>query len=303
MVGSLLGLDAEMFVISLLDEIDAGKIRLPSFPDVAVRVQQVLDDPKAGPGKIARVVAADAALAARILRLSNSAYLNPSGVPIQDVQVAVTRMGQQLVRCAAVSFALQQMKFSSSDPELKTTLRSLWQDGTLVAAIAFVLARATRAASEDVALLTGLLHNIGDLYLAVRTAGDEANEATRDPEWPQVVQLWRPLIAQAILKQWKFSPAIVAAVASQHAPANGQGSGAPPTTADSKAAAAASVGLTDVLVAAVALIPCVFERERLGAQVATVPAFARLGLDPAGCERLFGASAQQIRFLSAALSS
>ena len=99
-------LDADLFVSRLLDEIDAGKILLPSFPDVALRVQRALDDPRGDPAKTARVVGADAALAARILRLSNSASLNPLGVPVQDVRVAVTRMGHQLVRCAAVSFAL-----------------------------------------------------------------------------------------------------------------------------------------------------------------------------------------------------
>lgn len=295
-------LDADLFVIGLLDEIDAGKVRLPSFPDAVVRVQRVLDDPKAGPVKIARVVGADAAFAARILRLSNSASLNPSGVPIQDVRVAVTRMGHQMVRCAAVSFALQQMNLGRNEPALTTSLRPLWQDGTLVAAIASVLARATRAANADEALLTGLMHNIGDLYLAVRTAGGGGNETTRDPEWPQVVRLWRPRIGHAILKQWKFPPNIVAAVGRQNAETNLQAARDSGETADLAAAAAPSDGLTDVLAAAVALIPCVFARERLGEQVAAVPAFARLGLDPPACDRLFAASAEEIRFLSAALS-
>ena len=148
-------LDTDLFVSGLLKEIDAGKIRLPSFPEVALRVQRALDDPKAAPAKIAQVVGADAALAARILRLSNSAFLNPSGVPVQDLRIAVTRMGYQLVRCATVSFGLQQMNLAGRDPSLKTKLRPLWQDGTLVAAIASVLARVTQAANADEALLTG----------------------------------------------------------------------------------------------------------------------------------------------------
>jgi HD-like signal output (HDOD) protein len=279
--------DPDLFVSGLLGEIDGGEVRLPSFPDVSVRVQRVLDDPKAAPAKIARVVGADAALAARVLRLANSSFLNPSGTPIKDLPVAVTRLGHQLVRCTALSFALQQMDLGTTEAGLKSRLRSLWQEGTLVASIAYVLARATRAANADEALLTGLLHNIGDLYLAVKAAGAGG---TPDPIWAEVVRRWRPRIARAILKQWSFPPAIVAAVAAQNAT---QPASAADTPAD---------GLTDVLAAAIALLPAVFDRDRLAERVASVPAFARFGIDGPACDQFLVASAEQIRSLRAALS-
>ena len=104
------------------------------------------------------------------------------------------------------------------------------------------------------------------------------------------------------MKQWKFPPAIVTAVAKQNTEAKAPSVARPNGAADPKAAAASGEGMIDVLAAAVALVPCVFERERLAEQVTTVPAFARLGLDTAACDRLFAASGDQIRALSAALS-
>jgi len=51
---------------------------------------------------------------------------------------------------------------------LRRSCHELWRKGTLVASIAYVLARETRAANPDEALVAGLMHNIGELYIAVR---------------------------------------------------------------------------------------------------------------------------------------
>lgn len=278
--------DPGIFVRKLARELVGGDIRLPSFPDIAIRVQQVLEDPKAPPARIALVVGSDAALAVRILRLANSAFLNPSATPIKDLQLALTRMGHQLVRCTALSFALQQMQFSSSDAELRRQLQELWRDGALVAAIAHVLARATHAANPDEALLTGLMHNIGRLYITM-AAPRRGRALAKGGAWAEVVREWHPRIASLILTHWEFPAAIVAAVGDQ----NSWG-----RETESNAC------LTDILIAATALAPCAFQRELLAGTVAAVPTFQRLRLGAADCQRLLADSARQIKSLRAALS-
>jgi HD-like signal output (HDOD) protein len=276
--------DALGFLHKLADEIAAGEIRLPTFPDFATRVQKVLDDPRAAPVNIANVIAADAALAARILRLANSSFMNPSGRQISDLKRAVTQLGFQLVRCTAVSFALGQMELDGGKPELRPQLKELWRRGMLVASIAYVLARQTRAAGPDEALVTGLMHNIGRLYL-VRSQPEEG--VARDA-WADVVHEWHPRIARAILKHWGFAPAIVAAVGAQ-------------TSWDRETQSGDA--LTDILVVATALVPCVFFRKHLDDTVTAVPPFRRLGFDDtARCERLMADSAEQIRALQVTLA-
>jgi len=270
----------------LASEVAAGDVRLPSLPGIAVRVQQVLEDPRAARTQIAQVIGADAALAARILRLANSAFLNPSSQQITDLKQAVTRLGHQLVRCTAVSFSLQQMELGTGEAEFRPHIRELWRKGTLVASIAYVLARETRAAKPDEALMTGLMHNIGHLYITVNTplraSGGGASKA-----WEQVVEEWHPRIASSILKHWKFPAAIVAAVADQNLDRTTDGDD----------------GLTDVLIAAKALESCVFHRELLNDTVTAGPPFQRLGLGAAQCKDLLGAAADQIKALRAALTS
>lgn len=274
------------FLKELSAELASGDIRLPSFPDVAQRVQRALEDPRATPDQVARVIGIDAALAVRILRLSNSAFLKPSGKPVTELQQAVHRLGHQLIRCTAVSFALQQMSAGPSVTALRPQLHELWRKGTLVASIAYVLARETRAANPDEALVAGLMHNIGSLYITVRAhqhgaAMDADDAATR------VLHNGHPRIAGAILGNWKFAPSIVSAVSNQNAsslPASGAGP------------------LTDVLIAAISLVPCVFYRGLLDETVTAVPAFQRLALDTADCKRLLATTAEQIKALHGALA-
>jgi len=277
-------LDAVIRKLSL--EVATGSVRLPSLPDIAVRVQQVLEDPKAARTRVAQVIGADAALAVRILRLANSAFLNPGSQPIIDLQQAVTRLGTQLVRCTALSFSLQQMEFGAGEAKLKPYIRQLWRKGALVASIAYVLARETRAAKPDEALMTGLMHNIGELYITVTP-----HQVTCDGEgnaWEQLVAEWHPRIAGSILKHWKFPQAIITAVVEQNAEDSEIGG-------DGR--------LTDVLIAAIALGSCVIRSEPLDDTVTAGPSFQRLKLGTGDCKRLLAAAAVQIKALRAALTS
>jgi hypothetical protein len=101
------------------------------------------------------------------------------------------------------------------------------------------------------------------------------------------VNEWHPQIAVLILKHWKFPPATIAAVGNQNL-GSGQRQG--------------EEGLTDILKAATALQPCVFDRTLLSDVVCCTPAFQRLKLNAEDCTRILAASAEQIRSLRAGLS-
>jgi HD-like signal output (HDOD) protein len=271
----------------LARELDSGEVRLPSFPDIAQRVQKVLEDERATPAHIGRVLGADAALAARVLRIANSSVFNPAGKTITDLPAAVSRLGHELVRCAAMSFALRQMKLVDADSALRPQLQELWRKSALVAALGYVVARETRAASADEALVAGLMHNFGRLYLLLRAKAllTEVGEADL---WDQVVHDWHPRIGSAILAHWKFPEHVVRAVADQNAwdrPSGGGGA------------------LTDVLIVATSLVPCVYDRELLEDTVSSVAPVARLGLSAADCTRLLTAAAAQITGLRDALAA
>ncbi len=75
------------FVSDLAKELSAGRVELPSFPEAAARVQQVLSDDSVTSERIARVISADAGLAARVLTMANSTLLHRGGTPVTDLKI------------------------------------------------------------------------------------------------------------------------------------------------------------------------------------------------------------------------
>src|ERR1700761_5125653 len=91
------------FVQFLAQELSSGKVELPSFPDVAVKVRKVLSDNDVNMEMVLRVVGSEPTLAARLLQIANSAALN-NGNPVRDLRNAVQRMGLNMVRSASIAF-------------------------------------------------------------------------------------------------------------------------------------------------------------------------------------------------------
>jgi len=90
---------------------------------------------------VARVIGSEPALAARLMRISNSASLNRSGRAVADLRTAINRIGYNMVRSAAMAFAMAQIRNANKLAGLEQYLNDLWQRSTMVAAFAFVLAR------------------------------------------------------------------------------------------------------------------------------------------------------------------
>ena len=89
-----------------------GNVDRPSFPEIAVRVRKVLSDPKSSLDQVVRVVGSEPALAARLLRISNSASLNRGGRTVTELRTAINRLGYNMVRSASMSFAMAQIRKS-----------------------------------------------------------------------------------------------------------------------------------------------------------------------------------------------
>src|ERR1700761_4292641 len=77
------------FVQALASELSGGKIELPGFPHIVMRVQKVLGDDSADANRIVRVLGSEPVLASQIVRMANSAALNPGGAVVADLRAAV----------------------------------------------------------------------------------------------------------------------------------------------------------------------------------------------------------------------
>jgi HD-like signal output (HDOD) protein len=274
------------FVQALAREMSSGKIEIPCFPDVALRIRQVLADDNCNSGQVAKVVGAEPGMSAKLLQMANSAALNPGGNPITDLKSAIARIGFSNVRTASLAYAMQQLRKAEELAPIRQPLNELWERCVKVAAMAYVAARRWTRVSPDKALLAGLMHGVGHVYILARSA--QHPELFSDPgAYQQIVDDWHAAIAKAVLESWEMSADIVAAVEQFEQP-------------DRESDDAAD--LTDVLSIAARLVnlqgadPAVLE-----AQLAGSFASIRMGLTPQSCQKVLEETADELASLHAAL--
>ncbi len=204
------------FVQELAASLSAGPIRLPSFPDVALRVQQVLADDSVSTEMVVRVVGAEPMLAARVVSLANSAAMNPSSTQVADLRTAVSRMGFDSLRAAAVSFAMAQLNSRHEYANIEEQLTRNWLDSVTFASTACVVARRSGRMSADTALFAALVAGVGKVYILTRASHHP--ELFADPgAYQAIVQEWHINIARALLESWHVADDVIEAVqAYQH---------------------------------------------------------------------------------------
>jgi HD-like signal output (HDOD) protein len=273
------------FVRTLAAELSGGNLDLPSFPEIAVRVRRVLSDPNSSVEQVVRVVGSEPALAARLLRISNSASLNRSGRAVTDLRTAINRIGYNMVRSAAISFSMAQIRKSNKLAGLEHHLNDLWQRSTVVAAFAYVLARNCTKVNPDEAMLTGMMHGIGKLYVLTRVI-DHPELFASHTMLNQIISEWHTSIGKAILENWNFSEAMAQAVGDQ---------------ADFSRIEDGPPDLTDVVAVAILMASHDGDSPVLQAALSDLGAAKRLGLDETKTQAVMLESAAEVSALSQAL--
>ncbi len=275
------------FVQALAAELSSGKVDLPSFPDIVPRVRQALADEGATPQKIVRVVSSEPALAARLLQMANSAALNFSGKAVTDLRTAIARLGFNLVRTAAIAFAMSQLKKADALKGLEKPLDVLWRRSAAVAAMSHVLAKRLSRINPDTALLAGLLHGIGELYILTR-AKQHPQLFADESAYQAIVRDWHTSIAKALLENWDMAEEIVRAVSEFES-----------VERDDRG----PVDLTDVLSVAYLIVSYQDHPEEIELNMQGVPACRRMQLDRAAYEKLIAESADEIAAMRQALGN
>ena len=186
----------------LAGEVARGDIELPGFPPVAMRVQALLNDDKADVHDIAQVASMDPAFVMLVLRIANSAAFNTAGQQVKDLRAAVQRIGTRMVRAAALALVVQSLRSNDELREMRDRLGGVWRRGINVGSVAKAIAWRTASAEPDSALLTGLLHVIGRLYVLARMRGmPHLLEQEGLPE--KLLERWSDPVADVLLLKWE----------------------------------------------------------------------------------------------------
>ncbi len=192
------------FLQELAADLNSRDIQLPSFPDVVVNIRTALEDPSCTAENLADVVRTDAVLVSRLLMSANSAFHNRAGIEIVDLNLAISRLGFEVVRNTAISLAVEQIFSSSDHAEFKELIGSIWNTSLSLASMSFVIARNSGTVNPDNAFLSGLLHEIGKLYLLTKAKQFPALMGDED-SLNKILHDWYASVGKSIVQSWGFS--------------------------------------------------------------------------------------------------
>jgi diguanylate cyclase (GGDEF)-like protein len=137
--------------------------RLPSPSATALKVLKLADQKEVSVVEIADAIAADPAIAARLLKYANSPLVAPREA-ITTIQRAVVILGIRAVKVTALGFSLVKRQDFSRCPHFNFDL--FWAHATATATAARGIISIFSPGLQDEAFVAGLLARIGKLALA-----------------------------------------------------------------------------------------------------------------------------------------
>ncbi len=139
-----------------------NKLRLPSLPDVALKLKEAMKN-DIGARQAADIIQLDPPIVAKLIQVANSP-LYATDQPVNNCHEAVVRIGLDATRNLVMGISLKQL-FSCTDPALMKGMQSLWKNSLYVSSLSFVLAQECSNINPEDALLGGLVADIGAIPL------------------------------------------------------------------------------------------------------------------------------------------
>lgn len=151
----------------LIDEI----AELAPLPAAYVRVRELIQDPESDAADLARLIANDPALTARLLRLANSAYIGLIST-IDTIPRAIHVLGMNAVH----DLALASSAITAFDSCVDATfdIYRFWRRSIYCAIVAQLIAQDLKQGDPSRLFVSGLLHEVGHLILAAQRRTQQA---------------------------------------------------------------------------------------------------------------------------------
>ncbi|MBK8801990.1 MAG: HDOD domain-containing protein [Fibrobacteres bacterium] len=182
---------------------------MPAFRRTATDIRQAASNPETGSEALGKLILTDPALTARVLRIANTVFYNPSGRPIQTVSRGIVVLGVDTICTICVSLAL-----------IESLLGGRRQDRVMVdlgrsihaALVARTFAQALRESQAEEVFIGALLYRVGNLVFWCFSedegaALDSALRPGSDGAATEKALLGFSLrqLTQALVEEWKLS--------------------------------------------------------------------------------------------------
>lgn len=201
-------------------EVIQGAAALPAFPRVVNDILQTLEDDGATLTALSRLVETDPVITARIISVANSAAMGGRRASeLRNVHMAISLIGLAKVKEIAIAVSLAEFAKKSQMASY------YWEHSVAVAITAHELGRFTHV-SGDYAQVAGLLHDIGQLWMAhVHPVEFQKVRAALDISKYGIIEVERHffgtdhcVIGAILASHWGLPMPVVAAIRYHHDP-------------------------------------------------------------------------------------
>jgi putative nucleotidyltransferase with HDIG domain len=191
---------------------------LPTIPVVATKVMQLIESDRATADELSRVVSSDPAVAARVLKISNSSFYGRQGT-IQNLSAAIVLLGFNTLKSIVVTASVRQVY-----QPFGLTEKMLWEHSFGAGLAARIIASRTGRVDQEEAFLAGLFHDIGKvimnsqdrakfLMVMERSYNEEIpfNEAEKS-----IYHFSHEEVGSLVIKKWNFPTVLTETVLRHH---------------------------------------------------------------------------------------
>jgi putative nucleotidyltransferase with HDIG domain len=191
---------------------------LPTIPVVATKVMQLVQDEMATAEELAKVVASDPAVTARIMKISNSAFYGCQR-QIQTLPGAIMLLGFNTLKSLVVVASVKEVF-----KPFGLTEKMLWEHSFGAGLAARLIAREIKVVNPEEAFLAGLLHDIGkiimhnhdrDKFQMVIERHYNEGISFEDAE-KGIYPFTHAELGGCVMKKWNFPKVLVSAVNQHH---------------------------------------------------------------------------------------
>ncbi len=196
-------------VNEIRDAIKDNRLDLPTLPETATKIQNLIDDPNVSANKLVNLLASDPVISMHIIRAANSAALS-SGQPVRELRGAISRLGYRMLRSMVMNITMTKL-FQARSPLIDRQLKELWKHSREVAANSYVLAQQQKHLKPEQAMLAGLIHDIGALPLYLYA--DRHHSRLDQTMLEKLIRKFSVSIGTRLLQNWNFPDELIEVVA------------------------------------------------------------------------------------------
>lgn len=201
--------------------------RYPSLPQVVIRLNQAINDPRCTATHIAEIISKDAGLTARLLKLVNSPFYH-FPTEITSIPRAVAIVGSRQLTMLALATVVTS-SFKNIPPEY-LSMESFWKHSIACGLIARLIASYKQNTNTEIFFLAGLLHDIGRLIIFQDFPAHAREILAQAAEHPglahhierEILGIDHAELGGLLMKKWKLSAALENACSYHYMPMESQ---------------------------------------------------------------------------------